>query len=254
MAITKLPEPAGTPPPPASLGPAQAHFDVSWARDAFFAAMIIAGLFLLEGWLYLRTYYSAFRIPTEGLEVSPQELLFQGAHSLLFPLIVVPVAFLLRLYARRMLLLCVLAVAASAALLAYVASSFRWYSAMDIAVQTAAVLWIGLAVLAVQRGFGQDDPRQRLMLVGAALLLLVSLPTAFGTIDAGQKAKTAKTHLVMVSTHELGLPDAVKAGNLVEYRKFVLLRETGTRYWLMRLGRTGDIYSVAKNEVLYVRY
>jgi hypothetical protein len=253
MAITQLPEPPGPDESPAP-EPVPARPDMSWTRDAVFAGLLIAGLFLLEGWLYVRTYYGAFHIPTEGLEVSPQELMFQGAHSLLFPLIVVPVAFLLRLYVRRMFLLCVVVITSFAVILAFVASSFRWYSAMDIIVQTAAVLWIGLAVLAVQRGFGQDDPRQRLMLVGAALLLVVSLPTAFGTIDAGQKAKVSRTHLVMVSTHELGVPDAVKVGNLFEYRKFVLLRETGTRYWLMRVGRAGDIFSVAKNEVLYVRY
>jgi hypothetical protein len=196
MAITKLPEPTGAPGLHESHapGPLPAHSDLSWTREAVFGGLLIAGLFLLEGWLYVRTYYGAFHIPTEGLEVSPQELMFQGAHSLLFPLIVVPVAFLLRLYVRRMFLLCVVGITACAVILAFVASSFRWYSAMDIIVQTAAVLWIGIAVLAVQRGFGQDDPRQRLILVGAALLLLVSLPTAFGTIDAGQKAKMSRTH------------------------------------------------------------
>jgi hypothetical protein len=225
-----------------------------WTREVVLAGIVVVGLCMLEGWLYLRSYYSFFHIPTEGLDVAPQEILFQGAHSLLFPLIVAPVALFLRFYARRMLLMGVLVIAACAALLAWVASVFRWYSAMDIMVQTAAVLWIGLTMLAVQRGFGHDSPRQRLLLAGAALLVLVSMPTAFGTIDAGQQAGATKTHLLMVSTHELGLPDPIKAGPLVEYRKYVLLRETGNRYWLLRLGHATEVYSVAKGEVLYLRY
>src|SRR5438309_10626606 len=79
----------------------------------------------------------------------------------------------------------VLLVAGSAALLALLALAFRWYSATDVIVQTAAVLWIGLAVLAMQQGFGRDSRYHRLILSAAALLLLISLPTAFGIIDAG---------------------------------------------------------------------
>jgi len=263
MSVAQLPQPASPPQEPDQQVSERAPTPFGWwSREVILAGTVFAGLCLLEGWLYLRSYYAFFHIPTEGLDVSAQEVLFQGAHSILFPLIVVPVAFFLHLYARRMFLLGVLAVTGCAAVLAFVASALRWYSAMDIMVQTAAVLWIGLAVLAVQRGFGGDSPLQRLLLAGAALLLLVSMPTAFGTIDAGQKATSKKTHFSMVSTHELGLPDATRAGsvdptkpgNLVEYRKFVLLRETGSRYWVMRLGRATDVYSVAKSEVLYIRY
>ncbi len=255
MAVAKLrqPSPEGEIGPEPVSEPAALTFG-RWTREIGLASVVLVGLCLLEGWLYLRSYYAFFRIPTEGLDAAPQEILFQGAHSLLFPLIVAPLAFFLRLYARRLFLMGVLAIAGCAALLAWVASAFRWYSAMDIMVQTAAVLWIGLTVLAVQRGFGHNSPQQRLLLAVAALLLLVSMPTAFGTIDAGQKATSRKTHLLLVSTHELGLPDATKAGNLVEYHKLVLLRETSSRYWVMRLGHATDVYSVAKGEVLYIRY
>ncbi len=255
MSVAQLPHSAPQPEEPTKQAAEGAATPFAWwSREVILAGTVIAGLCLLEGWLYVRSFYAFFHIPTEGLNVNAQEVLFQGAHSVLFPLIVVPIAFFLRLYARRMFLLGVLAVAGCAAVLAYVAGALRWYSAMDIMVQTAAVLWIGLAVLAVQRGFGKDNPLQRLLLAGAALLLLVSMPTAFGTIDAGQKATSKKTHYLMVSTHDLGLPDATKAGSLIEYRKFVLLRETGSRYWVMRLGRATDVYSVAKAEVLYIRY
>ncbi len=255
MAVTALPQTG--PEPEAAAEPAGPSWLLQvgrWDRALFVMGALLVGLCLLEGWLYLRSYYAFFHIPTEGLDVALQEVFFQGAHSLLFPLIVAPVAFLLRVEARRVLLVGVLAVAACAAILAWVAGAFRWYSAMDILVQTAAVFWIGLTVLAVQRGSLRGGAQRRLVLAGAAVLLLVSMPTAFGTIDAGQKATARKTHLVLASTHELGLPDAIRNGNLVEYRKLVLLRESPSRYWVIRLGRAADVYSVAKNEVVYIRY
>jgi hypothetical protein len=254
MAVKRLsgfPQPEGDAQP----GAGQAAGSLaSWSRDVLLVGLVLVGLFLLEGWLYVRTYFNFFRIPTEGLDITPQELLFQGVHALLFPLIVVPVALFLRLYARRMFLMTLGVVAGCAAILAYFAYAFHWYPAMDIMVQTAAVLWIGMAVLAIQRGFGQDNVRQRFLLVGAALLLLVSLPTAFGTVDAGAKATVKRSHLLLTSTHELGLPNPTKSGNLIEYRNFVLLRETGSRYWVMTLGLSSDVYSIARSEVLYIRY
>ena len=162
--------------------------------------------------------------------------------------------FFLRVYARRLMLTFVLLVAGSAALLALLALAFRWYSATDVIVQTAAVLWIGLAVLAMQQGFGRDSRYHRLILSAAALLLLISLPTAFGIIDAGQQATATRTHFVLTTNANVGLPGGTTSGNTVEYRNFVLLRETPTRYWMMRLGLATDVYSVAKDQVLYVRY
>ncbi len=228
---------------------------VSWVSLAAVRIVLLGGAaFFLAGWLYLTAYFSFFHMPVLGMEISPSEILLQGVHSLLFPIAVVLPIFFLRVYARRLLLLFVLMVAGSAVLLALLALAFRWYSATDVIVQTAAVLWIGLAVLAMQQGFGRDSRFHRLILAAAGLLLLISLPTAFGIIDAGHQATATKTHFVLAASPSIGLPGGTTAGNTVEYRNFVLLRETPTRYWLMRLGLASDVYSVAKDQVLYVRY
>jgi len=228
---------------------------VSWVSLAAVRLVLLgAAVFFLAGWLYLTAYFSFFHMPVQGVEVSPPEILLQGVHSLLFPLAVVLPVFFLRVYARRLLLLFLLMVAGSAALLALLALAFRWYSATDVIVQTAAILWIGLAVLAMQQGFGRDNRFHRLILAGAALLLLVSLPTAFGIIDAGQQATTSRTTFVLATNQDLGLPGGTKVGNLTEYRNFVLLRETANRYWLMRVGLASKVYSVAKSQALYVLY
>lgn len=247
---------------------------VSWVSlAAVRITLISAAVFFLAGWLYLTAYFSFFRMPMAAMEISPAEILLQGVHSLLFPLAVLLPAFFMRIYARRLLLLFIGMVAASAGLLALLAMAFRWYSATDVIVQTAAILWIGLAVLAMQQGFGRDSRFHKLVLAGAALLLLVSLPTAFGIIDAGQTAITTRSHFVMVSTSTLGLPggtrvdDATtspssltstngadtKAGQ-IQYRGYLLLRETSTRYWLMQAGQASNVYSVAKSQILYVQY
>ncbi len=228
---------------------------VSWVSLAAVRIVLLgAAVFFLAGWLYLTAYFSFFRMPWQGLEMSPPEILLQGVHSLLFPLAVALPVFFLRVYARRLLLLFILMVAGCAALLALLALAFRWYSSTDVIVQTAAVLWIGLAVLAIQQGFGRDNRFHRLILAGAALILLISLPTAFGIIDAGQQATAKRTHFVLVTSQDLGLPGATRAGDRIEYRNFVLVRETASRYWLMRVGLASDVFSVAKSQVLYVRY
>ena len=228
---------------------------ISWVSLAAVRIVLLgAAGFFLAGWLYLTAYFSFFHMPVLGMEISPSEILLQGVHSLLFPIAVVLPVFFLRVYARRLLLTFVLLVAGSAALLALLALAFRWYSATDVIVQTAAVLWIGLAVLAMQQGFGRDSRFHRLILAAAALLLLISLPTAFGIIDAGQQATATKTHFVMAANANVGLPGGTTSGNTVQYKNFVLIRETPTRYWLMRLGLASDVYSVAKDQVLYVRY
>ena len=228
---------------------------ISWVSLAAVRIVLLsAAIFFLAGWLYLTAFYSFFRMPVAGIEVSVPEILFQGVHSLLFPLAVMLPAFFLRVYARRLLLLFILMVAGSAGLLALLALSFHWYSATDVIVQTAAVLWIGLAMIAIQQGFGRENRTHRLILAGAALLLLVSLPTAFGIIDAGQQATTTKTHFILVSNQDLGLPGGTKTQNVTTYRNFVLLRETPSRYWLMQLGMASNVYSVSKSQVLYVRY
>jgi len=228
---------------------------VSWVSLAAVRLVLLLGAaFFVAGWLYLTAFFNFFRMPLGGLEISPSEILLQGAHSLLFPLAVMLPLFFLRVYARRLLLVFLGMVAGSAVGLALLAFTFRWYSATDVIVQTAAVLWIGLAVLAIQQGFGRQNRSHRLVLAGAALLLLISLPTAFGIIDSGQLAATKQTHFLLVANPSVGLPGGAKAGDQLEYRGFVLLRETPTRYWLMQVGFATNVYSVAKTDVRYVRY
>jgi hypothetical protein len=228
---------------------------VSWLSLALVRIVLLAAaVFFLAGWLYLTAYFSFFRMPLQGLEVGPAEILLQGVHSLLFPLAVVLPLFFLRVYARRLLLVFFLMLAGCAALLAVLALAFRWYSATDVIVQTAAIMWIGLAVVAFQQGFGRDSRFHRLILAAAALLLLISMPTAFGIIDAGHQVSIKRSEFVMFANPNLGLPGGMKAGESIEYREFVLLRETPTRYWLMRVGAAGKVYSVAKTDVRSVQY
>jgi len=228
---------------------------VSWVSLAAVRLVLLLGAaFFVAGWLYLTAFFNFFRMPLGGLEISPAEILLQGAHSLLFPLAVMLPLFFLRVYARRLLLLFLGIVAGSAIGLALLAFTFRWYSATDVIVQSAAVLWIGLAVLAIQQGFGRENRSHRLVLAGAALLLLTSWPTAFGIIDSGQQAATKQTHFLLVANPTVGLPGGTKVADLMEYRGFVLLRETPTRYWVMQLGLATNVYAVAKTDVRYVRY
>jgi len=228
---------------------------ISWVSLAAVRIVLLAAaVFFLAGWLYLTTFYSFFHMSLPALEVSPIEILLNGLHSLLFPLAVIVPASFLRIYARRLMLLFLLMVAGTAAVLALLALAFHWYSATDVMVQTAAVLWIGVAVLGIQQGFGRKSRWHQLILLGAALLLVVSVPTAFGIIDAGQQAATAKTHFVLATSSDVGLPAPAKVGNHIEYRNFVLLRETDTRYWLMQVSLASNVYSVARSQALYVRY
>lgn len=266
MAVRPLGQEREPDPTDAALGVELFATAVSWVSlAAVRIAILSAAAFFLAGWLYLTAFYSFFRMPIQGLEVTFPEILFQGVHSLLFPLAVILPAFFLRVYARRLLMMFVLMVAGTAALLALLAFAFHWYSATDIIVQTAAVLWIGLAVLAIQQGFGRQSRWHRLVLAGAALLLLVSLPTAFGIIDAGQQATTASSHFILYAGNDLGLPGGVPStipaatsasalNGRTEYRGFVLLRETANRYWLMRVGYARGVYSVSKTRVLFVQY
>lgn len=254
MAVRPLP---GSPEPPGDTALDVELFAtaISWVSlAAVRITLISAAVFFLAGWLYLTAYFSFFRMPMAGLEISPAEILLQGVHSLLFPIAVLLPAFFMRIYARRLMLLFIGMVAGSAALLALLAMAFRWYSATDVIVQTAAVLWIGLAVLAMQQGFGRNSRFHKLVLAGAALLLLVSLPTAFGIIDAGQKATTTKSPFVLVTNANIGLQGGSKVGDLMQYRGYVLLRETPNRYWLMQAGQANNVYAVAKSQILYVQY
>jgi hypothetical protein len=49
------------------------------------------------------------------------------------------------------------------------------------------------------------------------------------------------------------LPNAVPATGNYTYTNYILLRENDTRYWLFRIG-DHYAYSIAKSEVIYIRY
>lgn len=49
------------------------------------------------------------------------------------------------------------------------------------------------------------------------------------------------------------LPGPTPAGGQFSYSNYVLLRETDSRYWLLRIDNHAT-YSLAKTDVLYVRY
>src|SRR5207302_62663 len=147
--------------------------------------------------------------------------------------------------------------------------------ALDVELFATAISWVSLAavriVLLAAAGFflagwlyltaffsffhmpvlGMEISPSEILLQGVHSLLF---PTAFGIIDAGQQATATRTHFVLTTNANVGLPGGTTSGNTVEYRNFVLLRETPTRYWMMRLGLATDVYSVAKDQVLYVRY
>ena len=94
------------------------------------------------------------------------------------------------------------------------------------------------------------DPRW--LLKALALLLLISIPIATGTLDATQKAGTKQSTLRLVTTTPI-LPNATPSTGQFTYTNYVLLRESDTRYWLFRIGDQ-YAYSIAKSQVLYIRY
>jgi hypothetical protein len=100
-------------------------------------------------------------------------------------------------------------------------------------------------------GFGKTLT-QRLVIGALALLLLISIPIATGTLDATQKAGTKQTSLRLVTSTPI-LPSAAPLTGQFTYSNYVLLRESDTRYWLFRIGDQ-YAYSIAKSEVLYIRY
>src|SRR2546427_13274300 len=85
-----------------------------------------------------------------------------------------------------------------------------------------------------------------------ALPILISIPIATGTLDASQKAAT-KTSTLRIFTSGPVLPTAVPSNGLFSNANYVLLRESESRYWLFRIGDQ-YAYSIAKSDVLYIRY
>lgn len=247
---------ATTPSPPmatASLAAAREDLlaRLRWSSQR---VLVVAGVLIaldaLAGWLYLTSYFGYFRVPVEALGLSPAEVLAQGARSMLLPLSVIPIAFVAGAPSRK-LGPGALAVGGYVLFLAYVAFAGHLVSPFLIPVEGAAAIVSGAIVFLLRRGFGMTL-LLRLILVAAGLLLVTSLPVALGILDASQTA-SAKQSTFRIITHDPVLPGSAVAGGFFSNSNYVLLRETDSRYWLLRIDNH-NTYSIAKTDVLYIRY
>jgi hypothetical protein len=73
-------------------------------------------------------------------------------------------------------------------------------------------------------------------------------------LGLGHNNLTEEETLMLATSQDVGLPGGTTIGTRIEYRGYVLLRETSSRYWLMQVGLASNVYSVAKTDVRYVRY
>ena len=212
------------------------------------ASIALIAIDLFAGWSYLASYFGYFRVPVEGLALSLQEILAQGLRTILLPLTVIVLA---AGAPTRKVRPALIAVGVYLVFLAFVALGNHWASPGAVAVQLAASVAIAGVVFGLRRGFGRKAADQ--LLIGAVgLLLLISIPVATGTLDATQKAGTKTSTLRIVTTTPI-LPNALPSTGLFTYSNYILLRESDMRYWLFRIGDE-YAYSIAKNNVLYVRY
>lgn len=218
------------------------------ARELIAAAVVLVAADLFAGWTYLASYFASFHIPVEGLGLSGAEVLAQGLRTVLLPLTVVVVA---AVAPARRLRAGAIAVGVYLLFLALAALINHWASAGAVLVQLATAIAVAGIVFGLRIGLGRR-PIERLMIGAAALLLLISLPVASGTLDAGQTA-SAKTTTLRVVTTGPALPSAVPSNGSYTYTNYVLLRENETRIWLFRIGDR-YAYSIAKDQVVYIRY
>ncbi len=214
------------------------------AAAAFLALLIDA----FAGWSYLTSYFGYFRIPTAALDLTWPEVFMQGLRMLLLPVTVVIVAIIAP---GRRLRASAIAVGVYVVFLAAASLVNHWASPGAVAVQVATSIVAAAIVFGMRVGFG-DRLVERLLIGAAGLLLLISLPIASGTLDAGQTAGAKSTTLRMV-TNSPTLPGAVVSAGEYTYSSYILLRESSTRYWVYRIGDT-YAYSIAKSEVVYIRY
>ena len=218
------------------------------ARELLAAAAVLVIVDVFAGWSYLASYFLYFRIPTEGLGLSLPEMLGQGLRTVLLPLTVIVVA---GIAPGRRLRNAAIGVAVYLLFLTVVALVTQWASPGAVLVQLTGGIVTAVIVFGMRLGIGQK-PIERILIGAAALLLLVSIPVASGTLDAGKAASAKATTLRVVTTSPL-LPSAVPAGGSYMYTNYILLRENDSRYWLFRIG-DHYAYSISKGEVVYVRY
>lgn len=240
---------------PARLSTAFAGVDlvanVRWRAITWLAvAALVAGVDVIAGWFYLASYFGHFHVPLEGLGISAQEIVALGARSLLLPLLVVPVAAVAGAPIHR-LRRASLAVTAYIMVLTYVAYATSFLTVSDLIAELVAMFMAAVILFSLRRGFGLF-PSQRLVLLIVALLAFSALPVATGIFDASQKASATQTTL-RLTTADPVLPGAVPTGSAYLYSDYLLLRESDSRYWVMRLG-DHHVYSIAKSEVIYIRY
>ena len=218
-------------------------------RELLLAGVVLVVMDVFAGWSYLASYFGYFRIPVEGLGLGLPEVLAQGLRSILLPLTVIVLA---ASAPTRKLRPAALAVLGYLVFLALVALGNHWASPGSVAAQLAASLAIAAVVFMLRLGFGRTQT-QRLIVGALGLLLLISIPIASGTLDASQKAGT-KTSTFRIVTGTAILPNAAPSTTgQFTYANYVLLRESDTRYWLFRVGDQ-YAYSIAKSDVLYIRY
>jgi uncharacterized membrane protein YhaH (DUF805 family) len=218
------------------------------ARELLAVAAVLVIVDVFAGWSYLASYFLYFRIPTEGVGISLPEMLGQGLRTVLLPLTVIVVA---AAAPGRRLRNAAIGAGVYLLFLTAVALVTHWASPGAVLVQLAGAVVTAAIVFGMRMGIG-GKPIERLLIGAAGLLLLVSIPVASGTLDAGQTASAKLTTLRVVTTSPL-LPSAVPAGGSYIYTNYVLLRENDTRYWLFRIG-DHYAYSISKGQVVYIRY
>ena len=217
-------------------------------RELLIAAAVLVVMDVFAGWSYLASFFAVFRVPVEGLEMSLPEVLGNGLRSILLPLTVIILA---ASAPHRRLRAAAIAVGGYLIFLAVVALGNHWASPGSVAAQLAASIAIAGTVFALRLGWGRA-PAQRLVIGAGALLLLISIPIATGTLDASQKAGTKSSTLRIVTSTPI-LPSAASSNGQFTNSNYVLLRESDSRYWLFRIGDQ-YAYSIAKSDVLYIRY
>jgi hypothetical protein len=217
-------------------------------REILAAGAVLVATDVFAGWSYLASFFGYFRVPVEGLDLGFPEVLAQGLRTILLPLTVIVLA---ASAPTRKLRPSAIAVGGYLLFLAVVALGNHWASPASVVVQLAASIAIAGIVFALRIGFGKTQT-QRLLVGALGLLLLISIPIATGTLDATQKASAKQSTLRLVTSTPI-LPSATPATGQYTYSNYVLLRESDTRYWLFRIGDQ-YAYSIAKTQVLYIRY
>jgi hypothetical protein len=218
------------------------------AREWVVAGLALVVIDVFAGWAYLASYFAYFRIPLESLGLGLTEALGQGVRTVLLPLTVIVVA---AIAPSRKLRPAAIAILVYLLFLAGAALYNSWASVGAVLVQLVAAIVAAGIVFGLRMGIG-DNPSERLLIVAAGLLVLISTPVASGTLDAGQAAAAKTTTLRLVTSSPL-LPSAVPSSGQYAYNNYLLLRENDSRYWVFRIG-DHYAYSIAKSDVLYIRY